>query len=152
MTVLLHPVAMTQVGDGNVVRVHYKGTLANGTVFDSSENKDPLEFRVGEGRVIPGFEDAVRGLAPGETVTTKIPPEKAYGARRHELLFHVPKEKFPAGVEPRVGQLFQLRMKDGENASATVREVAAEKVVLDANHPLAGEELTFELNLVEIVT
>lgn len=139
------------VDDGNVVRVHYKGTLADGTVFDSSENKTPLEFRVGEGRVIPGFEEAVRGLAPGETVTTKIPPEKAYGPRRDELLFDVPKERFPQGTQPRVGQQFKVRTKDGDDANVTVRKVADEKVVLDANHPLAGEELTFELKLVEIV-
>ena len=143
---------MTHVNDGNVVRVHYKGTLADGTVFDSSDNKDPLEFRVGEGRVIPGFEEAVRGLAPGATVTTKIPPEKAYGPRRDELLFDVPKTTLPAGTEPRVGQMLQVRTKDGGEASVTVRKVAGEKIQLDANHPLAGQELTFELKLVEIVT
>ena len=143
---------MAPVDDGNVVRVHYKGTLADGTVFDSSENKTPLEFCVGEGRVIPGFEEAVRGLAPGETVTTKIPPEKAYGPRRDELLFNVAKETFPPGTKPQVGQRFQVRTKDGNDTSVTVRKVAGKKVVLDANHPLAGEELTFELKLVEIVT
>lgn len=140
---------MAQAQAGDTVRVHYTGRLTDGTVFDSSQGRDPLEFTLGEGQVIPGFDEAVSGMAPGDERTITIPADQAYGPRRDDLVFPVPREQFPAELEPEVGQ--QLQMSQGNQvAIVTVREVSPEAVTLDANHPLAGSDLTFDLELVEI--
>ena len=138
-----------QAKTGDTVRIHYTGTLNDGSVFDSSEGRDPLEFTLGEGQVIPGFEEAVAGMAVGEEKTVTIPADEAYGRTRQELVLTVPRAQLPAGMEPRVGQQLQL-MQGSEAFVVTVREVRDDAVVLDANHPLAGQDLTFELSLVEI--
>jgi len=141
--------AQEQAKTGDTVRIHYTGTLNDGSVFDSSEGRDPLEFTLGEGQVIPGFEEAVAGMAVGEEKTVTIPADEAYGRTRQELVLTVPRAQLPAGMEPRVGQQLQL-MQGSEAFVVTVREVRDDAVVLDANHPLAGQDLTFELSLVEI--
>lgn len=134
---------------GDTVRVHYTGTLNNGMPFDSSEGREPLEFTLGTGAVIAGFDDAVTGMAVGETKTVTIPAAEAYGARREEMLLRIPRAQVPPNVSPEVGQ--QLRIGRGADAlDVVVREATDEVLVLDANHPLAGEDLTFELELVEI--
>lgn len=140
---------MTQAKAGDTVRVHYTGTLEDGSVFDSSQGREPLEFTLGEGQVIPGFEEAVLGMEPGESKRVTIPSTEAYGPRREELMLEVGKEEFPPDVRPEVGQ--RLQMVQGEQAMVVlVREVGDRSVTLDANHPLAGEDLTFELELVRI--
>jgi len=135
---------------GETVRVHYRGTLADGSEFDSSTGSDPLEFTLGDGMVIPGFESAVSDLAVGESATVTLGVEDAYGPRNDEALQQFPREAF-GDMEPVVGIVVGLQGPNGEEAAATIAEVGDETVTLDFNHPLAGQELTFELTLVEIV-
>lgn len=136
------------LNEGTTVRVHYRGTLEDGSVFDSSEGREPLEFTLGEGQVIPGFESAVIDLAPGESVTVTISPEEAYGPRLEEGMQTVPVSAFWETPEP--GMVVQLVAPDGTQLAATVMEVGEEEATLDFNHPLAGEALTFEITLVEV--
>ena len=141
---------MAEAQNGRTVRVHYTGKLEDGTVFDSSTGREPLEFQVGSGQVIPGFDSAVAGMKPGETRTVSIPPEQAYGPRREELLLTVERSQFPEGANPEPGQQFQMSQQGGQSFVVNVKEVDGDQVTLDANHPLAGEELTFELEVVEV--
>lgn len=136
---------------GDTVRVHYTGKLDDGTVFDSSRGRDPLEFTLGEGRVIPGFETAVSGLEPGASRTVTIPVDQAYGQKRDDLMLQVPRAQFPPNIDPQVGQQLQMHQGQGQPLIVTVTAVSDETVTLDANHPLAGKDLTFDLELVEIV-
>lgn len=140
---------MQQVKSGDTVRVHYTGTLSDGSVFDTSRDREPIEFVVGGGQVISGFDRAVEGMQPGEARTVTIPADEAYGQRRDELQVSVAKEQLPEGLDPSVGQQLQVS-QGGQNFRVTVREVSEETVLLDANHPLAGETLTFQLELVGI--
>jgi len=141
---------MDQAKQGNTVKVHYTGTLDDGTVFDSSDNRDPLEFVVGEGQVIPGFEEAVVGMNVDETKSTRIPAEEAYGPRREDLVLVIEKDQFPPDIAPQIGQQLRLRQANNESITVVVTDVSDDGVTLDANHPLAGEALTFEVKLVEI--
>jgi peptidylprolyl isomerase len=140
---------MQAANTGDLVRVHYTGKLEDGSVFDSSAGRDPLQFRLGGGEVIPGFEQAVTGMSPGEERRVTIPADDAYGARREELVLVVSREELPAELEPEVGQQLQMS-QDGQDFVVTISDVTERDVVLDANHPLAGEDLTFELQLVDI--
>ena len=142
---------MAHAQAGDTVRVHYTGTLDDGTVFDSSTGREPLEFTLGEGRVIAGFEEAVTGMEVGETKTSRIDADEAYGPRREDLLLDVPREQIPSEIDLQVGQQLTLQQPNGQAVPVTVAEFSDETVTLDANHPLAGEALTFELTLVEIV-
>lgn len=140
---------MAQAQTGDTVRIHYTGKLADGSVFDSSNGRQPLEFTLGESQVIPGFEEAVSGMEPGQETTVTIPTDRAYGAHKAELVFDVPREQFPEDLEPKIGQ--QLQMSNGDQtAVVTVAELNNGTVKLDANHPLAGKDLTFKIALVEI--
>lgn len=134
---------------GTVVRVHYRGTLKDGTEFDSSKGRDPIEFTLGEGQVIEGFEAAVTEMQPGETRTVTIPADEAYGPRYDEAVQSVPREVF--SDEPETGAVVMLMAPDGSELQAVVAEVLDGEVMLDFNHPLAGEELTFELELDSVV-
>lgn len=141
---------MEQAKQGDTVRVHYTGTLDDGQEFDSSRGLDPLTFTLGTGSVIPGFDDAVTGMAVGDEKRVTIPAEDAYGPRRDELTLALPRAELPPDLELEEGT--QLRMEQGEQSLVvTVRALDDETVTLDANHPLAGEALTFDLRLVEIV-
>ncbi len=142
---------MTQAKNGDTVKVHYTGKLDNGTVFDTSENREPLEFTVGEGQVIPGFENAVVGMQPGESKTAQIPADEAYGEHHEEMVIQVPRDQFPPDVEPEVGQQLQVRQQNGQSFVVNVTDVSDDTVTLDANHPLAGQNLTFDISLVDIV-
>lgn len=142
---------MSKATSGDTVRVHYKGTLPEGEVFDSSEGRDPLEFTLGESQVIPGFEKTVEGMKEGESRTTTVPAADAYGEPRSDLEIQMPRDQFPEGVEPEIGQQLGLQQPDGRTVPVRVVGVAEEKVTLDANHPLAGKDLTFEIELVEVV-
>jgi peptidylprolyl isomerase len=141
---------MARAQDGDTVRVHYTGRLEDEQVFDSSEGRDPLEFTLGSGQVIPGFEQAVAGMQLGEAKTITIPAEEAYGPHRAEMVLDVGREHFPAEIDPQPGQQLQMS-QDNQVFLVTVTDVSDDAVRLDANHPLAGQDLTFELQLVEIV-
>lgn len=141
---------MDKAKDGDKVRVHYTGTLDDGTVFDSSTDREPLEFTIGEDQVIFGFERAVVGMTPGETKKAKVTPEDGYGPYREEMLVEVPRAQFPQDLEPEVDQRLQMRRNDGGILIVRVAGVTEDSVILDANHPLAGKELTFDIELVGI--
>ncbi|HEX5724269.1 MAG TPA: peptidylprolyl isomerase [Longimicrobiaceae bacterium] len=141
---------MAQARDGDKVRVHYTGRLPDGTVIDSSRGRAPLEFTLGEGRVLPGVEEAVAGMSPGEQATVWVPPEKGYGPHREDLLLVVGRDRFPAHLELEVGQRLQMRREGEPPALVTVIEMSEADVTLDGNHPLAGQDLTFDLELLEI--
>jgi peptidylprolyl isomerase len=134
---------------GDTVRVHYRGTLDDGSAFDSSEGRAPLEFTIGEGEVIPGFEAGVDGLDVGGTITVTIEPDQAYGARNEELVHRVDSEVF--AEEPYVGAEIELVAPDGSVLPGRIAEISGAECVVDFNHPLAGETLTFDIELVEIV-
>lgn len=136
---------------GDTVRVTYTGTLSDGNVFDSSEGRDPLEFTIGSGQVIPGFDAAVADLAVGDTATVTIPAADAYGEHSPEGLQTFPREAFPPDANPEVGWAVELQDEDGNRVPAMVVEVTDETISLDFNHPLAGQDLTFEITLVEVV-
>lgn len=141
---------MQQVKNGDTVKVHYHGKLTDGTTFDSSEGREPLEFEVGSGSVIPGFDAGVTGMQIGEKKTINIPADEAYGQKQEDLFMEFPRDRFPADVQPEPGM--QLNMSNGtdQNFPVTIVEVNDDTVILDANHPLSGEDLTFDLELVEI--
>ncbi|HEB75413.1 MAG TPA: peptidylprolyl isomerase [Nitrospirae bacterium] len=142
---------MVQAKAGDTVRVHYSGFLDDGTVFDSSLDREPFEFTLGQGMVIPGFEDAVVGMDVGETKTVNIPSERAYGPYRDELLVSVERSQVPPDIEPDLGMELQIRTPEGTVTNVTITEMDEESITLDANHPLAGKDLIFEIKLVEIV-
>ncbi len=141
---------MTQAKDGDNVKVHYTGKLDDGTVFDSSVDRDPLEFTIGSGMIIPGFEQAVIGMSPGDSKTELIPSDRAYGPYLEDMVLTVEREQIPLELEPEIGQQLQLQHPTGQVIPVVITEVSPETVTLNANHPLAGEDLTFEINLVEI--
>jgi peptidylprolyl isomerase len=141
---------MVQAKPGDTVKIHYTGKLDDGTVFDSSVDREPLEFTLSGGQVIPGFDEAVLGMSPGESKTQKIPMDQAYGPHREEMVLEVSRQQIPPELEPEVGQQLQVQQENGQSIPVFVTEVTESKVTLDANHPLAGEDLTFDIQLVEI--
>ncbi len=136
---------------GDIVKVHYTGRFDDGTIFDSSLDREPIEFTIGEGQIIPGFEEALIGMASGESKTVRIPPEKAYGPHRKEMVVVISRDHFPKGLELNVGEKLQLTQADGTPVVVTITEVTGSTVTLDANHPLAGKDLIFDIKLVDIV-
>jgi len=142
---------MTQAKHGDEVKVHYTGKLDDGTVFDSSVKKDPLQFKIGKGQVIPGFEQGVIGMEPGELKTTKVPADKAYGAHREEMLLEIDRSRLPSNLKPEIGQQLEIPQEDGRKSLVTISNVSESNITLDANHPLAGKDLTFDIKLLEIL-
>ncbi len=142
---------MSQAKSGDTVRIHYTGTLDDGTEFDSSAGREPLEFSLGGGQVIPGFDSAVTGMSVGDSKTVTIAPDAGYGPRHEQLVQQVPKSTLPEDIEPAVGMHLQSQTPDGQIMNLVVVEVAEESITLDANHPLSGQALTFAIELVEIV-
>lgn len=136
--------------DGDIVQVHYTGTLDDGSQFDSSSGKDPLEFTIGAGQMIPGFEDAVRGMKKGEVKTVTIPAADAYGEKSQEMIFSYLKEDLPEGMDPKVGDQLVMSQSSGGIMPVTVIEITDTTIVIDANHQLAGEDLTFAIELIEL--
>ncbi len=136
------------IQNGNTVNVHYTGRLTNGEVFDSSEGKEPLSFTVGSGQIIPGFENAIIGKNVGDKVTVNIPPAQAYGEIREDLLIKVPNTQLPGPVE--VGMSLQAQSDNGANVNVTVVEVNEDHAVIDGNHPFAGKELIFDIEVVNV--
>ena len=141
---------MAAAKSGDTVKVHYTGKLEDGTVFDSSRERDPITFTLGSGNVIPGFDQGVQGMQPGESKTLKIPPTDAYGERQDKLVVDVPSNRFPEEIDPKVGEQYQMQQSDGRTVNVTVTEMKDEMVTLDANHPLAGKTLIFDVELVAI--
>lgn len=132
------------------VRVHYKGTLSDGVMFDSSEGRDPLEFTIGSGQIIPGFENGVLGMQVDESKTLNIPAAEAYGQPKEELILEVSKSQLPPEINPEVGLQLMSQTPDGQQTPLLVTEVKEESIIVDANHPLAGKDLIFEVTLVSI--
>jgi len=141
---------MAQAQTGNTVRIHYTGKLEDGTVFQSSDGGDPLEFELGKQQVLPGIEKAVTGMDVGESKTTTIPAAEALGPHRPELVAVVERSELPDDLEPAVGQQLLMREAGGQELRVTVTDTDDSSVTLDGNHPLAGQDLTFDLELVEI--
>ncbi len=141
---------MATASSGDTVHVHYTGRLDDGTVFDSSEGRDPLAFTVGSGQVVPGFDEAVAGMQVGDSKTVRIGPGDAYGERREDLILDVPTEQLPEGLDPEVGMELGLRGQDGQTMPVRVAAIGEQAITLDANHPLAGQALTFDVTLVSI--
>lgn len=141
---------MAQAKVGDKVKVHYTGRFDNGQVFDSSENRNPLEFTIGQGQVVPGFENAVIGMNPGDSKTERIDAENAYGPYVDEMVITVNRSQIPQDMNPEVGQELEVRSPEGDVIPVMVTDVTEETITLDANHPLAGQALTFEIKLVEI--
>jgi peptidylprolyl isomerase len=141
---------MTTAKRGDTVKVHYTGKLDDGTVFDASRDRDSLEFKVGEGQVILGFESSVEGMSVGETKTVTIPCESAYGPRREEMVAEVSRVELPENIDLELGRQLQIPGEDGQLIILTIVGLTDETVTLDSNHPLAGKDLTFDIELVEI--
>jgi peptidylprolyl isomerase len=141
----------TAVKTGDKVAVHYTGKLPDGSVFDSSRDREPLQFVLGERRVIPGFENAVIGMTTGETKTARIPAADAYGEHQPEMVVQFERDKIPPEIEVKVGQELQVQTTAGQAIPARVVDASEEDVTLDANHPLAGQDLTFDIELVDVV-
>ena len=139
------------VKSGDKVKIHYTGRFKEGQVFDSSQQRGPLEFEIGSGSVIPGFENAITGMKPGDKKEVTIPPEEAYGQRNQELFITMPKDQIPPEIKPEVGMQLKLSNEQGQVMPVMVTEVGEESITLDANHPLAGKELVFDIELLEIV-
>ena len=141
---------MTKAKQGDTVTIHYTGTLADGTVFDTSAGREPLSFTIGRGQVIPGFEEAVMGMVRAEEKNVTIPVAKAYGPRNEELVFNVPRSQVPPEINPEAGLRLQMQGPHNQPIIVTVTEVTGEYILLDANPPLAGKELNFAIQLLAI--
>jgi peptidylprolyl isomerase len=141
---------MSQAKSGNTVKIHYTGTLDDGTEFDSSAGREPLEFAIGNGQVIPGFDSAVDGMTVGDSKTVTIPAGEAYGERHDQLVQEVPKTALPDDMKAEVGTQLQSKGPDGQVMNLLVTAVEVESITVDGNHPLAGQALTFAIELVEV--
>lgn len=140
----------TTAKPGDTVTVHYTGKLADGQVFDTSRGRDPIEFVLGRRRVIPGLDTAIEGMQPGEKKTAEIPPDDAYGPHRPELVMEFERDRIPPDINAKVGEELQVQTTAGKSMPAVVIGASDEAITLDANHPLAGKELTFEIELVDV--
>lgn len=141
---------MQQVKNGDKVEVHYEGRLADGTVFDSSKGRQPLEFKIGGGIVIQGFNDGVTGMSVGEKKVVNILSNEAYGSRQDDLFLEFPKERLPPGITPVIGTSLDMSDENGKAFPVIIYEITDDTIILDANHPLAGQDLTFNIELVSI--
>ena len=142
---------MAEAKIGDTVKVHYTGKLDDGTIFDDSLNREPLQFKLGEHLLILGFEEAVVGMKTGDWKVAKIPSAQAYGPRLQELMLAADINKLPEGLKPKIGQKLQISSENDQPVVVTITEITKNKVILDANHPLAGKDLTFEIKLMEIL-
>lgn len=140
---------MAAANNGDEVQVHYTGKLEDGTIFDSSED-EPLSFTIGENRVIPGFEEAVTGMEPGDSKTTEVEPEQAYGEHREDMVMEMDRDQIPGEVDPEVGQQLQLRLENGQTVPVLITALGDDSVTIDANHPLAGRKLIFDIEVVDV--
>jgi FKBP-type peptidyl-prolyl cis-trans isomerase 2 len=137
---------------GDKVKVHYTGTLDDGNIFDTTNDREPLQFTIGDNEIIPGFEQAIIGMNPGDTKVTKVSANRAYGPYRKDLVIDVEKVKIVDNIDPEVGQKLQINQPDGQKFVVIVTDVSESTVTMDANHPLAGKDLSFDILLVDIVS
>jgi FKBP-type peptidyl-prolyl cis-trans isomerase 2 len=142
--------ASSQAVAGSMVRVHYNGYLEDGTPIGSSRETGPVEFTIGESTLIPAFENAVVGMGEGDTKTVSLAPEDAFGERREELVRTIGKDQLPSHIDPQVGKFLEIHADEGENVRAQITDVTEDRLTIDANHPLAGRKITFEIELVKI--
>ncbi len=142
---------MSKAKNGDTVKVHYTGKFDDGTVFDSSEGREPLEFTLGSGQVIPGFEEAIKDMEPGDKNSARITSEKAYGPIREDLIIEITRGQLNPDIKPEVGMQLQMQQPNGQTIIATIKEISENSIKIDANHPLAGKDLNFQVELVEIV-
>jgi len=142
---------MAEAKDGDTVKVHYTGKFEDGTVFDSTDGREPLEFTLGNGQLIAGFEKALIGMNPGESKTSNIPQDEAYGSRNEEMKQVVERNQLPPDLDPQVGMQLQVKTPEDQTLIVSIAEVSDTHVTLDANHPLAGKDLSFDIQLVDIV-
>jgi FKBP-type peptidyl-prolyl cis-trans isomerase 2 len=149
--ILIKQTIMQEAKKGDKVKVHYHGKLTSGETFDSSAGREPLEFEIGSGSVIKGFDEGVSGMKVGEKKTINIPVDEAYGQRSEDMLIEFPKDRFPKDMEIKEGMQLMMSNGTGQNIPVIVTEVKDDGVILDANHPLAGEDLIFDIELIEIV-
>jgi peptidylprolyl isomerase/FKBP-type peptidyl-prolyl cis-trans isomerase SlpA len=140
---------VAQANTGDEVQVHYTGKLEDGTKFDESE-EEPLSFIIGENRVIPGFEEAVTGMEPGDEKTVEVEPEQAYGEHREDMVMEMDHDQIPDEVEPEVGQQLQLRLENGQTVPVLITALGEDSVTIDANHPLAGRTLIFDIEVIDV--
>jgi peptidylprolyl isomerase len=141
---------MSHAKTGDTVKIHYTGTLDDGTEFDTSAGRDPLQFTIGSGQVIPGFDKAIEGMAVGDNKTVNIPAEEAYGPRHEQMVQDVPRTALPGDLVPREGMALQAEGQDGQVINLTITAVNEDSITVDGNHPLAGEALNFDIELVDI--
>jgi len=141
---------LSTVEEGNTVKVHYTGKLKDGQVFDTSEEREPIEFEIGAGQMIPGFEKAVVGMEKDESKTVEIESDEAYGDVNDELFLEVPKSELPDNIDPEVGMQLQVQQQEGQQIPVQITEVKDSSITLDANHPLAGKDLVFDIKVVDI--
>ncbi len=142
---------MDRAKTGDKVKVHFKGSLEDGTVFGSTLNEEPFEFTIGEKNMLPGFENAVIGMKKGDTKTIILPPEEAYGPFKNERVFPMERSGFPEEINLEIGKRLRVRLQDGRYAIVTVKQFTEDRIVIDENDPLAGKTLTFKIELVEIL-
>jgi len=144
---------MVEAKEGDTVKVHYKGMLENGEVFHDSKSNDqaPAELTLGEGNIIPGFEEAVKGMSPGDIITEDIFCEEAYGKRNEDLVDTIDRSELPEDLDPELGQQLQMKLQDGRQIPAVVTEKNESSIAIDANPPLAGHDLKFQIELIEIL-
>ncbi len=139
-----------QAKKGDKVKVHYNGRLNDGTTFDSSKDRQPLEFEVGSGMVIKGFDEGVTGMSVGDKKTISIPAEDAYGERQEEMVIEFPRSNFPPDIEPELGMTLNMHSENGQELPVVITDVNDDTIILDANHPLAGKDLIFDIELVDL--
>jgi len=142
---------MVKAKSGDTVKVHYKGFLVDGSLFDSSIDKEPLEFTIGQKMVLPGFENTVIGMKEGDTQTLTLAAEDAYGHRREDLLVTIPRSQIPPHTNPQLGSVMQVHLKEGAVMNVTIVDITDDTIILDGNHPLAGKNLTFNIELLEVI-
>lgn len=141
---------MAALKNGDTVKVHYTGKLEDGRVFDTSEGREPLQFKTGSGQIISGFENGILGMEEGETRELEIAPDEAYGHRREEMVLEVPVAQFPGHIEPKVGMPLKIKQQEGKTLEVVITDITDKAVTLDGNHPLAGQTLYFQVELLEI--
>lgn len=144
-------IILSKVTNSDTVKVHYTGKTDDGVVFDSSREREPLQFTMGQGQLIPGFEKAVEGLGVGDSTSVRIPADEAYGDVRPDMVVEIEKKQIPPDIKPELGMQLQIQQPNGQPLAVTVKAITDTHVTLDANHPLAGETLTFDIEVVEIV-